>query len=85
MIPTTRNEAYALLEGVDWDPGRLTHEQVLAVREVYRLDSFESIADAVKRGKVRGCSRGLCFTDSTVCGSYDTEECPHRHHTEAPM
>jgi len=54
MIPTTRDQAYSLLAAVDWDPSRLTPEQVLAIREVYRLDSFESIADAVKRGKVRG-------------------------------
>jgi len=84
-IPTTRNQAYALLAAVEWDPSRLTPEQVLAIRELYDLDSFQTIAEAIEAGKVRGCSRGPCFTDSTVCGSYDTEECPHRHHTEAPM
>jgi hypothetical protein len=52
MIPTTRNQAYALLEGADWDPSRLTPDQVLAVRELYDLDSFQTIAEAIEAGRV---------------------------------
>jgi hypothetical protein len=37
-VPTTRNQAYILLAAVEWDPSRLTPEQVRAIRDLYGLE-----------------------------------------------
>lgn len=52
--------------------------QVERAAIITRLEDLCTIAEM-------GCSKGPCFTDSTVCGFYDTEECPHEPHPEAPM
>ena len=36
-IPQTRNQAFSLLKAVDFDEGRLTQDQVKAIRDLYGL------------------------------------------------
>jgi hypothetical protein len=47
MTPTTRDEAIALLESVEWNPDRLTHEEERAVRDVYAIDDPRPVSEKV--------------------------------------
>ncbi|MCX6693636.1 MAG: hypothetical protein NT074_03675 [Methanomicrobiales archaeon] len=45
--PTTRDEAITLLESAEWNPDRLTHEELAAVRDVFAIDDPRPIAEKV--------------------------------------
>jgi len=51
-IPETRDQALALLRAVDGDPDRLTLRQKDAIRRLYALDDYGTVAESLERGTV---------------------------------
>ncbi|MFA5003230.1 MAG: hypothetical protein WC502_09685 [Methanolinea sp.] len=49
-IPETRQQVIALLKHYDWDASELTREQREAVRRLYDLDKYRTIAEVLEGG-----------------------------------
>lgn len=49
-IPATREQAYSLIRAVDGDVDRLTSDQVKAIRDLYNLDEYRTVAEALEGG-----------------------------------
>lgn len=45
VIPVTRREALDLLDGVGWDPRRLTPSQADAIEDLYHLHDYRRVSE----------------------------------------